>query len=183
MNVGLGHYWPVCGQSPTSSENGREPCRGAIGASPTGSHQKFIVSGQVFPWVSPHCPRRFRAGEEAAGRAGWGFRGTTALCREGASPLPGPHPPGRCPPRSTARVSRGTIRVPHPPQHGWGRSPESTWGFNRTCTSPIANQERKCTHVVSSHQWGPSPSPHKVIPVKPLPVTPPRSPPVHGDTW
>ena len=42
----LGHYWPVCGQSSTSSENGLDPCRGALSESPTGSHQKFIVPGR-----------------------------------------------------------------------------------------------------------------------------------------
>ena len=42
----LGQYWLVCDQSSTSSENGLDPCRGAIGESPTSSHRKFIVSGQ-----------------------------------------------------------------------------------------------------------------------------------------
>ena len=73
--------------------------------------------GQGFPQVSQrYCPRLRGAGEEAGGRAGWGFR-RTAACGEGASPLPGPHPPGRCPPRSPARVSRGILRV-HQNRHG-----------------------------------------------------------------
>ena len=42
-DVVFGLYWLVCGQSSTSSENGLDPCRGAIGESPTGSLREVIV--------------------------------------------------------------------------------------------------------------------------------------------
>jgi hypothetical protein len=118
----LGQYCPVCGQSSTSSENGRDPCRGAIGESPTGSHQKFIVPGQGLPRaIASHCPRplRGRGRRPEAGRGGGYEEGSTssAAWGGGARPLPGPHPPGRCPPRSTAWVSRGIPRV-HQNRHG-----------------------------------------------------------------
>ena len=53
-------------------------------------------------------------------RAGWGQRGGIyefrRLVRGGGSrPLPGPRPPGRCPPRSPVRVSRGTVWIRYQP--------------------------------------------------------------------
>jgi len=68
-----GHYWLVCDQSSTSSEDGRDPCRGAIGEGPTGSHQQFIVPGQGLPLgIASHCPRplRGRGRRPQAGRGG-----------------------------------------------------------------------------------------------------------------
>jgi hypothetical protein len=151
MRVGFGYYWPVCGQSSSSSESGLDPCRGAIGERPTGSHQKFIVPGQVFPRaIASHCPRPWGRGRrpEAGGRAGWGFRGTAALRGGGASALPGPHPPERCPPRSTARVSRGILRV-HQNRHG-----------GSTELAPRRSPTRNAVHhVVSLRQWGLAASP------------------------
>ena len=57
----LGQYWLVCDQSSTSSENGLDPCRGAIGESPTSSHRKFIVSGQGGGFAVPPPAGRGRA--------------------------------------------------------------------------------------------------------------------------
>ena len=99
---------------------------GAISESPTGSLRKFIVPGQGLPLgISPGtapAPSGGGGGAPRAGRGGGYEEGSTSsvACGEGASPLAGPHPPGRCPPRSTARVRGDTPR-----------SPEPTWGFNR----------------------------------------------------
>ena len=43
-----------------------------------------------------------------------GRRFEVAACGEGASPLPGLHPPERFPPRSPVRVIRGTVQIRHP---------------------------------------------------------------------
>ena len=68
-----GHYWLVCDQSSTSSEDGRDPCRGAIGEGPTGSHQQFIVPGQGLPLgISPGTAPAPSGGGGGAPRAGRG---------------------------------------------------------------------------------------------------------------
>ena len=69
-------------------ENGPGHSQGAGGESPTGSHRKFIMPRVGFApgnARAPPPPPQW-AGEEAAGRAGWGVRGIAAG-GEGASPI------------------------------------------------------------------------------------------------
>ena len=55
------------------------------------------------------CPGRGGGNEE-------GSTSSAALCGEGArAPSPVPTPPGRCPPRSPVRVSRGTVWIRYQP--------------------------------------------------------------------
>ena len=68
--------------------------------------------------IATHYPRPLEdQGRSAECAGGAGDLAGYSFCGEEASPLLGPHPQLRCPPRSTAMsVRRGTIRVPHPPQ-------------------------------------------------------------------
>ena len=117
-------------------ENGRDSCRGAISESPTGSHQKFIVPGQGLPLgIASHCPRPSGAGEEAGGRAGWGLRGGIYEFRRLRG---GGEPPPRSPPPRAMPTTVHCLGEPGDTP----RPPDPTWGFNRACTSPIANPER-----------------------------------------
>ena len=78
-SANYGYYWLVCGQS--SSESGLDPCRGVRGESLTCPLWMVASPGsrpRSFPLgITMYCPCPRGAGEEAAGRAGWGQRGGT----------------------------------------------------------------------------------------------------------
>ena len=76
---------------------------------------------------------------------GVGFRGIAA-CGEGASPLPGPLPPRRFSPRSTARVRRG-----------YSAFIRTDMGVQQSLSLADSQPRTQCTYVVSLRQWGPLP--------------------------
>jgi len=79
------------------------------------------------PGISPGtAPPPQGAGEERAASRRGGVRSIIILCGEGAMP-------------TTVHCLGEPGDTP--------RSPEPTWGFNRACTSPIANPERSAPMV------------------------------------
>ena len=94
---------------------------------------------------------RFHPGQEGIS----GFRDTVA-CGEGASP-PGPHPPGRCPPRSPARGEPGDTPRSPPTLRWMGTSTRTDMGVQQSLNLADSQPGTQVHPWLGSRQWGLAP--------------------------
>jgi len=97
-NVGFGQYWPVCDQSSTSSENGRDPCRGQSARARPVRSGRLSSPDRVFPGYRHSLPPPESGG--GGGRRPGGVGATRRDLRvpppagRGRAPSPVPTPRG-----------------------------------------------------------------------------------------